>query len=42
MKRYIKSSGEITNNYLDELFKKIDWDDNMNLKYYCKFNGGVT
>lgn len=27
MKRYIKSSGEITNNYLDELFKKIDWDD---------------
>lgn len=27
MKRYILSSEEITNNYLHELFKKIDWDD---------------
>ena len=27
MKRYIKSSKEVTNDYLNELFKKIDWDD---------------
>lgn len=27
MKLYIKSSKEITNNYLNELFREIDWDD---------------
>lgn len=27
MKKYIKSSKEITNQYLNELFRKIDWDD---------------
>lgn len=27
MKRYIRSSEKITNEYLNEIFKKIDWDD---------------
>jgi len=27
MKKYIRSSTEVTNEYLNQLFKKIDWDD---------------
>ena len=27
MKKYIRSSTEVTNEYLNQLFKKLDWDD---------------